>query len=94
MVHRKGGDLLLDAFRQIADRFAVHVVIAGTGTEKAALTTMAIEMGLAGRVHFPGIVQGAEKIYLLQNCLGVVVPSRISEASSLVVSRVMRLVCP
>ena len=46
---------------------------------------MAIGMGLAGRVHFPGIVQGPEKIYLLQNCLGVVVPSRISEASSLVV---------
>ena len=33
-VHRKGGDLLLDAFRQIADQVNVHLVIAGTGRKK------------------------------------------------------------
>ena len=85
LVRRKGGDLLLEAFRQIADQVAAHLVIAGAGAEAAALKTMAIQLGLAGRVHFPGVVQGVEKLYLLQNCLGVVVPSRISEASSLVV---------
>ena len=43
------------------------------------------ESDLADRVHFPGVVRGLEKVYLLQNCLGTVVPSRISESFSLVV---------
>jgi len=85
LVHRKGGDQLLLALCQIADSILVQLVIAGTGEEELALKTQAIQLGLADRVHFMGDVQGVEKTYLLQNCLSTVIPSRISEASSLVV---------
>ena len=85
LVHRKGADLLLSAFRQIADRIPVQLVIAGSGGEETALKSQAVQLGLAERVHFAGLVRGAEKTYLLQNCLGTVMPSRISEGSRLVV---------
>lgn len=85
LIHRKGGDQLLLAFRQIADDIPVQLVIAGTGEEEMALKVQAAQLGLAERVHFTGVIQGLEKTYLLQNCLGTVIPSRISEASSLVV---------
>jgi glycosyltransferase involved in cell wall biosynthesis len=85
LIHRKGGDQLLVALRQIADDIPVQLVIAGTGEEEPALKSQAAALGLAERVHFTGVVQGMEKTYLLQNCLGTVIPSRISEAASLVV---------
>ncbi len=76
---------MLVALRQIADDIPVQLVIAGTGDEEPALKSQAAALGLAERVHFTGVVQGMEKTYLLQNCLGTVIPSRISEAASLVV---------
>ena len=85
LIQRKGADQLLRAFRQIADDIPVQLVIAGSGDEERALKSQAAALGLTERVCFTGVVQGAEKNYLLQNCLGTVIPSRISEASSLVV---------
>ena len=85
LVHRKGGDQLLLALRQIPDDIQVRLVIAGIGEEELALKSQALQLGLAERVHFVGVVDGLEKKYLLQNCLATIIPSRISEGSSLVV---------
>ena len=82
IVRRKGVDLLLDAFRQIAGEVSAQLVIAGAGEEEATLKTKAVQLGLADRVHFPGVICGAEKIYLLQNCLATVVSSRIPGSAS------------
>ena len=64
----KGVDLLLDAFRQIAGEVSAQLVIAGAGEEEATLKTKAVQLGLADRVHFPGVICGAGSIYLLQHC--------------------------
>ena len=82
LIRRKGADLLLDAYQRIAGEVAARLVIAGAGEEETALKTRAAQLGLADRVYFPGVVGGMEKIYLLQNCLASVVPSRIVESSS------------
>ncbi len=51
--HRKGFDLLLDAFARAPNR-QVHLAIAGTGPDEAALRSQATALGLAERVHWLG----------------------------------------
>jgi glycosyltransferase involved in cell wall biosynthesis len=51
-------------------------VIAGRGTERSACATLARDLGIGERVHFPGVVQGAEKVALFRNCLFFLCPSR------------------
>ena len=85
LVHRKGADLLLQALHSICAQTDASVVIAGQGEELERLQQMVQGLELAKRVFFPGIVSGKLKSYLLQNALATVVPSRISEGSSLVV---------
>ncbi|WP_279614616.1 glycosyltransferase [Desulfonatronospira thiodismutans] len=50
----KGLDVLLEAFRQIAGKTAAHLVLLGYGPLRPRLKSMTRELGLAGRVHFPG----------------------------------------
>jgi len=50
--HRKGFDLLLDAFANVPVR--AHLVICGQGREKDALETRARTVGVAERVTFAG----------------------------------------
>jgi glycosyltransferase involved in cell wall biosynthesis len=83
--HRKGVDVLLRALASVPDQGKVQLVIAGEGTERRLLETMAAELGVARRVRFVGGVAGDYKNYLLQNALCGVVPSRIWEAFPLVV---------
>lgn len=87
LVPRKGADLLLEALRAISASLPSDskLVIAGAGEQEPALRRRVVELGLEGRVHFPGIIAGEMKTYLLQHALSVVVPSRISEGSSLAV---------
>jgi glycosyltransferase involved in cell wall biosynthesis len=47
----KGIDVAIDAIGQVAD---VHLVIAGTGSCRAALESRATELGINHRVHFLG----------------------------------------
>jgi glycosyltransferase involved in cell wall biosynthesis len=63
----------------------VQLVIAGSGEERAALEALATDLGVADRVRFIGRVEGQEKVYLLQNALLTVMPSRTWEAFPLVV---------
>jgi len=72
--------VLLRALAAVPDQGKVQLVIAGEGTDRCLLETMAAELGVARRVRFVGGVAGDYKNYLLQNALCGVVPSRIWEA--------------
>ena len=87
LAHRKGVDVLLEAMSLASNdmREGVQLVIAGTGDEQTKLEAMARSMNLADRVRFVGRVEGDTKIYLLQNALATVMPSRVWEAFPLVV---------
>jgi glycosyltransferase involved in cell wall biosynthesis len=83
--HRKGVDLLLRALAEIPARGGVELVIAGDGDERGDLQALARSLGVTERARFLGVVQGEEKIYLLQHARCSVVPTRIWEAFGLVV---------
>jgi glycosyltransferase involved in cell wall biosynthesis len=54
--HRKGFDVLLTAFAQIAsDHVEWSLVIMGNGEERAALTAQATRVGVSDRVFLPGL---------------------------------------
>jgi glycogen(starch) synthase len=74
--HKKGFDVLLQAFTLVAADSSVHLVIAGSGREQPAYASFVHEHALRDRVHFVGIVRGEAKIALYQHCLFFVCPSR------------------
>jgi glycosyltransferase involved in cell wall biosynthesis len=82
---RKGADVLLNALKEVPARESVQLVIAGDGEERQALERQTTLGGLGNRVHFVGPIFGSEKVYLLQNALCTVVPSRLPDAFPLVV---------
>jgi glycosyltransferase involved in cell wall biosynthesis len=82
---RKGVDLLLSAMKEIPARESVQLVIAGDGEERLALEAQSARAGFGNRVRFVGPMFGGAKVYLLQNALCTVVPSRLADAFPLVV---------
>jgi glycosyltransferase involved in cell wall biosynthesis len=88
--YRKAVDILIRAFQQVADRIDdVDLVIAGEGTEMVLLRDMADTAGLNPRVHFLGTVTGDRKLWLLQNALCLVAPTRTWEGLPVVVLEAM-----
>ena len=81
---RKGIDVLLEALARLPAGEGVECVIAGSGEEEAALAGEIALLGLGERVRLVGRRDGAEKVYLLQNALAVVMPTRGWEAFPLV----------
>ncbi len=81
---RKGVDLLLDALAQLPSDGVIRLVIAGTGEEESAIDAQVARLGLRDRVRRVGRVDGSDKVYLLQNALCTVMPSRVWEAFPLV----------
>jgi glycosyltransferase involved in cell wall biosynthesis len=74
---KKGFDVLLRAFALVAtEDSSSHLVIAGTGREQSTYMTLVREHALDERVHFVGVVQGADKVALYQHCQFFVCPSR------------------
>ena len=75
---KKGCDLLIDAFSEVASREpALHLVMAGpdqTGWQ-AALQRRAAERGVAGRITWTGMLQGDLKWGALQAAEAFVLPS-------------------
>jgi teichuronic acid biosynthesis glycosyltransferase TuaC len=71
-IRRKGFHLLIEAFEQVAAP-AWRLVIAGEGRELETLREQAKALG--DRVVFTGLVQGADKRWLLQNCRYMAAPS-------------------
>jgi len=84
IVHQKGVDLLLRAFRQVSANIDAECVIAGDGLDRESMQLLANQLGIGSRVHFVGYVQGNDKTWLLQNAIATVMPSRVSEGCPLV----------
>ena len=92
---KKGCDLLLEAFAKIADAVPdVDLVIAGPDQVgmQAKLMGMAGLLGIAGRVHWPGLIGGDVKWGALRACDALILPSHqenlgISVVEALAVGR-------
>ena len=81
---RKGIDVLLEAMALLRGQCDLDLVVAGRGPEGPALQALAARLGLARQVQFVGQVAGRQKLWLLQNGLCSIVPSRIWEAFGVV----------
>ncbi|HZL38626.1 MAG TPA: glycosyltransferase family 4 protein [Tepidisphaeraceae bacterium] len=81
---RKGADVLLEAMARLPIEESVNCVIAGSGDQRAELESQARALGIGTRVRFAGRVEGTAKIWLLQNAICVVMPSRVWEAFPMV----------
>jgi len=75
---KKGCDLLLRALAACAARAPdVHLMMAGPDQSgwRAALERLAAELGVAGRVSFPGLLRGEAKWCAFRSAEGFVLPS-------------------
>lgn len=84
LIRKKGADLLLEAFARLSADPSLVLVIAGSGAEEKALRSRARELGVIERVRFVGWATGDTKIFLLQNAICCIIPSREPEAFGLV----------
>jgi glycosyltransferase involved in cell wall biosynthesis len=77
LVYKKGFDLLLRAFAQIADRHPeFDLIIAGEGEDGKQLQSLSAQYRIAHRVYFYGCASQPEIICLLNGCRLMAVPSR------------------
>jgi glycosyltransferase involved in cell wall biosynthesis len=77
LTHKKGFDMLLEAFARAETAVQeTDLIIAGEGEEWNALGLQVQRLGLTGRVHFRGRATPEEVVRLLNGALFVVVPSR------------------
>jgi glycosyltransferase involved in cell wall biosynthesis len=92
---KKGCDLLVQAFAKLAPLVPdVDLVMAGPDQEgmQASLKDMAERLGIAGRVHWPGLIGGKVKWGALVACDAFILPSHqenfgISVVEALAVGR-------
>ena len=75
---KKGCDLLIEAFARVAARAPeVQLVVAGPDQVgmQAKLKSRAEQLGIASRVHWPGMIGGEVKWGALRMCEALVLPS-------------------
>jgi glycosyltransferase involved in cell wall biosynthesis len=76
LVRENGIYELLEAFAGLVSRYPdSELVLAGDGPELMAVTRRVAELGLEGRVSFPGYVRGPRKYRLLTGARVFVLPS-------------------
>ncbi|GAA4287452.1 glycosyltransferase family 4 protein [Georgenia daeguensis] len=75
--HRKGFDLLLDAFARADLPDGTRLVIAGDGGALAPLRAQAARLGISGSVDFPGRLSRPAVAEALTRATVLVVPSRV-----------------
>lgn len=77
LVRRKGVDLLIDAFSELAKSDnSLKLIIAGDGQDKKSLEKQVNRLGLSSKVSFTGYVLGDDKYALLSLANVVALPSR------------------
>ncbi|HEY2971144.1 MAG TPA: glycosyltransferase family 4 protein [Pyrinomonadaceae bacterium] len=77
LTSKKGFDLLISAFAQVAAvQPEVDLILAGDGEDEILLKRLVHEAKLDDRVHFFGRAQPGQIVELLNGCLFLVVPSR------------------
>ncbi len=94
--HKKGCDLLIDAFAEVAERRPeLQLVIAGPDQVgwKAVLEAQAQKLGIGGRVHFPGGLFKDAKWGAIRGAEAFVLPSH-QENFGIVVAEAMACSVP
>ena len=81
---RKGIDVLLEAMALLRGQSDVRLVVAGKGPARPALENLAARLEISAQVHFVGQTQGTQKLWLLQNGLCTIIPSRTWEGCPVV----------
>jgi glycosyltransferase involved in cell wall biosynthesis len=93
---KKGCDILIEAFGRVAQTWPdVHLVIAGPDEAGLVpqLQSLAVNLGIQDRVHWPGMLKGPEKWGALRSCTGFVLPSH-QENFGVVVAEAMACARP
>jgi glycogen synthase len=94
VVRRKGFDLLVEAWAQIAERHqGVGLVLGGTGPELPRLRSMVEERRLTDRVHLAGPMSRADVAATMRQAEVFAMPSRV-EAFGIVVLEAWRAGTP
>jgi glycosyltransferase involved in cell wall biosynthesis len=87
-VPQKGFDTLIRAFAD--SKITSHdVLLAGDGTERAALETLVKETGMEKRIHFTGKADRALAVSLFKGASFVALPSRADEGLPVVTVETM-----
>ncbi len=77
-IYQKGLDILMDAFRLIAEKFKdLRLVLAGFAFNSVDDLMKRIPVGLRDRINYVGFVSGGEKLRLLSKAKVFVLPSRL-----------------
>jgi teichuronic acid biosynthesis glycosyltransferase TuaC len=80
--------VLLRAYASVCDRVSAPLTLAGDGTQRPALESLAAELGIADRVQFVGADDRAEVAGLMQRASALLLPS-LSEGWPLVIGEAM-----
>ncbi len=77
-INQKGLDLLLDAYKLIADKVEYPLVIAGRGAaqEEAKLKKLIKRLEISDKVKLAGRVEGRKKFRMFKEAAAVIIPSR------------------
>lgn len=62
---------LLRVFAKVAEKYAVRLLIAGDGSERSGLESVARDLGIADRVIFAGHVEQPQKVYPLMDIFAI-----------------------
>jgi glycosyltransferase involved in cell wall biosynthesis len=79
LVSRKGVRYLLEAFQRVHRSIPHRLVIIGGGPLRAELEAAAVELGIAGRVKFTGLVSDDELNRYYRSCSFLVLPAVYDE---------------